>query len=175
MRLHHRALSHVQALLRDHGGEGSEIWSRIPCILHLVAAQSVESEGEAADEASGEEAASEDFSCIVTGIHVGEIVDEALGGDNRDSTLILLCSLAHPDAKGGKEETTNNGVRPESELVLILNFTLVLPCPPLRVRHILTEAECNPGIASVFMTQPKENKNINKMADILRNYIQNIK
>jgi len=89
-------------------------------------------------------------------------VDEALGGDDRDSTLILLCSLAHPDTKGGKEEATNNGVRPESELVLILNFTLVLPCPPLRVSHILTEAECNPGVASVFITQPKKTRILTK-------------
>jgi hypothetical protein len=102
-------------------------------------------------------------------------VDEALGGDNRDSTLILLCSLAHPDAKGGKEETTNNGVRPESELVLILNFTLVLPCPPLRVRHILTEAQCNPGVASVLMTQPIHNDDLTKWPTFLRKYKQNIK
>ena len=155
--LQHRALSHIQALLRDHGGEWSEVWSRIPCVLHLVAAQSVESEGEAADEASGEEAASEDFSCIVTGIHVNEIVDHALRGDNGYSTLILLRSPAHPDAQGGTEDATDDGVGPESELVLILNFTLVLPCPPLRVRHILTEAQCNPGVASVFIAQPKHN------------------
>lgn len=155
--LQHRALSHVQALLRDHRGEGAEVWSRVPSILHLVAAQSVESKGETTDEAGGEEAASEDFSCIVTGIHVNEIVDHALRGDNGYSTLILLRSPAHPDAQGGTEDATDDGVCPESELVLILNFTLVLPCPPLGVRHILTEAQCNPGVASVLIAQPKHN------------------
>ncbi len=155
--LQHRALSHIQALLRDHGGEGPEVRSRVPSILNLVAAQSVESEGETSDEAGGEEAASEDFSCIVTGIHVGEIVDEALRWDNEDSTLILLRSPAHPYAERGTEDATDDGVGPESELVLILNFTLVLPCPPLGVRHILTEAQCNPGVASVLIAQPNHN------------------
>jgi hypothetical protein len=36
--LEHRALGHVQALLGDHGGEGAEVGSRVPSILHLVAA-----------------------------------------------------------------------------------------------------------------------------------------
>ena len=84
-------------------------------------------------------------------------MNESLRGDDGYSTLILLRSPAHPYAEGGKEDATDDGVGPESELVLILNFTLVLPCPPLRVRHILTEAQCNPGVASVLMTQPIHN------------------
>ena len=174
--LQHCALCHVQALLGDHGREGPEIGSWVPCILHLVAAQSVESEWKTSDETGSEEAASEHFSCIVTGIKVDKIVDEALWGNNGYPTLVLLCSSSHPYSKGSSEECTNNGVGPEGELVLILNFTLVLPCPPLGVGHILTEAECNPGIASVLMTQPIQNNNIvNKMAVILRNYNKNIK
>ena len=89
-------------------------------------------------------------------------MNESLRGDDGHSTLILLRSPAHPYAERGTEDATDDGVRPESELVLILNFTLVLPCPPLRVRHILTEAQCNPGVASVLMTQPNHNDGLTK-------------
>lgn len=93
---------------------------------------------------------------MVAGVQIHEIVDHALLGHDRHSTLILLSPSAHPHAEGRGEGRTDHEVRPEGELVLVLHLALVLPGPALRVRHVLAEAQGNPGVAAVLVTQPRE-------------------
>ena len=150
----HGALSMIEALTRDHSGEGSHIWARVPTINLLIAVACVISEGETTEEACTEEVPSESFSGKISGVHIDEIVDHSLLRNYGHASLILLSSATHPNAKRSGEECADDGVGPERELILILDLTLVLPCPSLRVSHVLAEAKSDPRCLSELILQP---------------------
>ena len=89
----------------------------------------------------------------------------ALLGYDGHTALEALRTTAHPDGQGDCEETTDDRIRPERELVLILLLTLVLPCPSLWASHVLSESESEPGIAAELFGEPIEL--IIKLASIL--------
>jgi len=67
-------------------------------------------------------------------------MDKSLLRNDWNATLILLSLSSHPNADRCSQEGANYSVCPEGELILVLDFTLILPGPSLRVCHILAEA-----------------------------------
>jgi len=96
-------------------------------------------EAEASKEARAEKVPAECFASEVTRVHIHEVVHESLLRHDRHTTLILLGSTAEPHTQRDREERTDDSICPESELVLILCLSLVLPGPTLRVCHVLAE------------------------------------
>jgi hypothetical protein len=150
----HGALGYIEALTRDHSGEWSHIWARVPTIDHLIAVACVISESETAEEACSEEVPSESLSGKISGINIDEIVDHSLLRNYGDASLIFLSSATHPNTKRSREESTDDGIGPERELILILDLTLVLPCPSLGVSHVLAETKSDPRGLSELILQP---------------------
>lgn len=111
-------------------------------------------ETEAPNEARTEEVKAECFARKVTRVHVHEVVHESLLRHNRHAALILLGPAAEPNAQGRREERTDDRVRPEGELVLILSLPLVLPSPTLRVCHVLAETQGYPRVRGELVLQP---------------------
>lgn len=100
VRLEHCALSHIQAFFGNHSGERFDVRAGIPFISHLIGTKRVESKAEASKGANLEELSAEYFSGVIAGVHVHEVVDKALLGYDRHTTLILLCTSAHPHTEG---------------------------------------------------------------------------
>lgn len=139
-------LGNVKLLLGDHSGEWSEVRAWVPWVVLLRNANSVKSKCKATKNASWKESFSELLSGQMSRINVGEIVNESLDWYDGNSTLIFLSSATKPNAERSSHYSTNNHISEESELELILLFSLILPCPSLRASHILSESHCEPWI-----------------------------
>ena len=154
MSLEHGALSNVELIFGYHCRVGLEVGTRVQSVLALVLAHGRHPEEEAAQDAGAEEPPSESLLALVSGVDVGEVVHEALLRNNGDTALISLSSAGNPDGEGGSEDSSDQRVCQEGVVVLILDIALVLPCPPLRAGHVLTEAMSHPRIAHDIIFQP---------------------
>lgn len=138
--LQHSALSQIHRLSWDHCREGSQIRARVPAVILLALFNSVPSEGHASNEACAKEIPSECLSGKIAGIEINEIVNHALLRYNGNTTLISLSTASNPNGKRSCHKSSNNGIGPESELVLVLGLSLVFPGPTLGIGHILSES-----------------------------------
>ena len=152
--LAHGFLGDIHLFLGDHGRVWAEVWAHVPVISLNVATHCVHGKGESSNHAGAEEPPSEGLASLMSGVDIGEVMNKSLHGYNGDTTLASLCTASHPHSKWRSEESSNQCVCEESELILVLVFPLVLPGPSLRTGHVLSETGSDPWITQELLFQP---------------------
>jgi len=112
------------------------------------------SKGKAAEKASSNEPPPESLLCLISGVDVGEVMNEPLNWDDGDTALVPLGTSSDEHGERRGEDGTEDHVVYKGELILVLNVLLVLPRPPLWAGHIFPEAGCHPSVAQELIVQP---------------------
>jgi len=86
-------------------------------------------------------------------LYIGEIVDKALVGYKRNTSLVVLHSATKEDSQGVEGKSTHQPVKAEGVLVLTFHLTHVLPGNTLGVGSVFTEPVGQPGVTSEVLSQ----------------------
>ena len=84
---------------------------------------------------------------------MGEVVHPSVQGHNRDSTFACFHFTADPGGEGPGEHASNCPVNAESERVLTLELSLVLPWDAFWVCSVLSESVSDPRVALEILLQ----------------------
>ena len=160
--LEHGPLGDIELLLGDHGGEGLKVGSGVPGIPQLVFVNCIACEEVPTGKTQPEEVEAENLSCMVAWVQIHEIVPVLHERHSGKSSLCALHAACCPNGKWGCQNAADSSIRPESEGVLELDLTLVLPGPSLGACHQFSGMICDPGVRKELVIQPIINQ-INKL------------
>lgn len=156
MSLHCCSLCNIKTILWNHCGIRLEIRSVVPHVSYLSCVSGLNCKENTTSHACYEEIPSEHVSWKSTWININEVMHESLLWNNRDSSLVSGHSSTYPNSKRPCKHEPNSCIYHIRELMLPLNFPLILPWPSLWSSHELSESVCNPWIISKLVSQPNE-------------------